>query len=597
MRVVVCSLLVATALAVVPPPTPSPATAAAPAPTAAVVRCGGEVATLVGTDRDDRLVGTAGDDVIVGGRGADRIAGRGGDDVICGGRRSDLLVGGAGDDHLLGGRDEVTGSKYGPYASGDTLVPGPGDDVVEPGWDRRQARVGQTPDTLVLTRPSGVRVHLAGPGGWGRARGEGHDRVRGQRIVVVRGTAGDDHLVGGRGEDRLLGAGGSDTLEGRGGDDHLDDRDRLRTADRDVLRGGSGEDVVSSSRGADVVEGGSGDDRLTAHAGSCASLDGGAGADSGVLVALADLGYDATTGASALAGRPACGTVAGVEDVGLVARDQDISYRGTEGPDVVAASTTGVVTLDLLGGDDHATTGVGDDVVLGGPGTDTVDAGSGYDACVDTEVGLSCESPTFPVVRSCDGRAATIVADRAGGDLVGTPGDDVIVGSDAQDRIDGLGGDDVLCGRDGDDRLVGGEGDDRLFGGADGVASLDVDFWGVTGDVLLPGPGDDLVDAGYDERQQLSNAVVVPDTVSWADSPVGIVADFTTSPGTVTGPGTDTVRVGGLLRLLGTPYDDVVRGTALADHVDPGAGHDRVDGGAGDDTCPHTEERTSCSRR
>lgn len=45
-------------------------------------KCYGKVATIVGTERDDKIVGTAGADVIVGRGGMDRIYGGGGNDVI-----------------------------------------------------------------------------------------------------------------------------------------------------------------------------------------------------------------------------------------------------------------------------------------------------------------------------------------------------------------------------------------------------------------------------------------------------------------------------------------------------------------------------------
>jgi Ca2+-binding RTX toxin-like protein len=58
---------------------------------------------LPGTNKDDDLVGTAGDDEISGGNGSDTISGAGGDDKINGGNGNDLLFGDAGDDILDGG--------------------------------------------------------------------------------------------------------------------------------------------------------------------------------------------------------------------------------------------------------------------------------------------------------------------------------------------------------------------------------------------------------------------------------------------------------------------------------------------------------------
>ncbi len=62
--------------------------------------CAGVVATVKGTGA---ILGTRGDDVIVGSRRADTINGRGGDDIVCGLAGRDRLIGKAGDDTLRGG--------------------------------------------------------------------------------------------------------------------------------------------------------------------------------------------------------------------------------------------------------------------------------------------------------------------------------------------------------------------------------------------------------------------------------------------------------------------------------------------------------------
>ncbi|MGI9329453.1 MAG: alpha/beta fold hydrolase [Gammaproteobacteria bacterium] len=74
-------------------------------PAALAQTCGGQAATLVGTEGDDDLRGTPGDDIIAGLGGNDRILGLGGNDLICGGDGDDDLIGGDGDDELIGGAD------------------------------------------------------------------------------------------------------------------------------------------------------------------------------------------------------------------------------------------------------------------------------------------------------------------------------------------------------------------------------------------------------------------------------------------------------------------------------------------------------------
>jgi Tol biopolymer transport system component len=99
-------------------------------------RCGGLLATIVGTAGPDVLEGTRSDDVIVGLAGNDRIDGRGGRDVICGGSGRDALTGGRGPDRLFGGpgKDTLLGGR-GP----DRLDGGPGPDNCNGGRGRDQA--------------------------------------------------------------------------------------------------------------------------------------------------------------------------------------------------------------------------------------------------------------------------------------------------------------------------------------------------------------------------------------------------------------------------------------------------------------------------
>jgi Ca2+-binding RTX toxin-like protein len=89
-------------------------------------RCGGRLATVLGTTAPEILKGTKGDDVIIGRAGNDKIVGRGGRDRICGGEGKDKLKGQAGNDRLFGegGRDKLTGG-----AGSDTVKGGAGRDV------------------------------------------------------------------------------------------------------------------------------------------------------------------------------------------------------------------------------------------------------------------------------------------------------------------------------------------------------------------------------------------------------------------------------------------------------------------------------------
>src|SRR5688572_22564181 len=65
--------------------------------------CGGQYATIVGSQEGDWLTGTSGNDVIVGLGGNDTIVGSRGNDIICGNDGHDIIYGGLGNDTIYGG--------------------------------------------------------------------------------------------------------------------------------------------------------------------------------------------------------------------------------------------------------------------------------------------------------------------------------------------------------------------------------------------------------------------------------------------------------------------------------------------------------------
>ncbi len=144
---------------------------------------------------------------------------------------------------------------------------------------------------------------------------------------------------------------------------------------------------------------------------------------------------------------------------------------------------------------------------------------------------------------TCFDRPATIVAH--GGEVTGTPRNDVIVGSPRRDRIYGNGGDDFICGAGGDDFLSGGPGDDRLRGERDedvliGAKGRDRSFGGLADDHIHDWRGDDRLGGGAGDDWLLT-----------------------------AGPGNDL--------LLGGAGDDQLGQDSDDDRLRGGDGHDTVD--------------------
>jgi Ca2+-binding RTX toxin-like protein len=158
--------------------------------------CDGKQATIVGTDGDDTLDGTSGDDVIVGLDGNDTIDGMGGNDAICGNDGNDTIEQGSSPD----GADAIFG--------------GPGTDTVD-----YSGRSGLVTVTLDGKKKSGEKKEKD------RIGSDVENAVAGSGGSKMTGSAVGNVLTGGAGKDSLSGKAGADTLngsDGTGGNDTLD---------------------------------------------------------------------------------------------------------------------------------------------------------------------------------------------------------------------------------------------------------------------------------------------------------------------------------------------------------------------------------------
>jgi Ca2+-binding RTX toxin-like protein len=135
-------------------------------------QAGEQAPDYVGTAEDDMLLGGVDPEILRGGAGDDTLSGAGGSDVLSGDAGDDLLAAGIGNDQLFG------------RMGADTLFGGPGN-------DRLQGNAG--PDQLT-----------GGPGIDQLAGNLGPD--------IVRGGPGSDRLDGGFGADTLIGGAGSDSF-------------------------------------------------------------------------------------------------------------------------------------------------------------------------------------------------------------------------------------------------------------------------------------------------------------------------------------------------------------------------------------------------
>ena len=161
-------------------------------------------ATLFGEAGNDTIIGGRGADGIDGGDGRDTLIGGGGDDTICGGNGNDVI-------HGQGGNDIVGGD------AGNDIVFGDGGNDLVLGGDGNDKVFGGSGNDQVF----------------GQA---GNDQVFGQAgLDAIVGGDGNDKVFGGAQRDVVIGGAGSDQLFGEAHDDILISGSTAFDEDQDAL--------------------------------------------------------------------------------------------------------------------------------------------------------------------------------------------------------------------------------------------------------------------------------------------------------------------------------------------------------------------------
>jgi Ca2+-binding RTX toxin-like protein len=165
----------------------------APAP----VNSGPTGKVITGTDRNDRLNGSSGNDQISGGRGNDRLYGRDGDDVLLGGSGRDQLDGGTGNDYLYGGSGR------------DSLQGGTGIDLLQGGTNNDVLR--DSSGNGLMDGGSGADEIHDGSNNSMIVGGKGNDKIYlggGYDVIAFNRGDGKDSVYSGNGGSTVLSLGG-----------------------------------------------------------------------------------------------------------------------------------------------------------------------------------------------------------------------------------------------------------------------------------------------------------------------------------------------------------------------------------------------------
>ena len=403
------------------------------------IRIGDITSFVAGTNGNDTLIGTLGNDFLYGGDGNDQLFLLAGDDIGSGGSGLDYVAGDSGDDLIVGGSDN------------DALTGGAGVDV------------------------------LSGDGG-------NDDIYGGDGNDIISGGRGNDHLVGGGGDDvfKYSRGDGADTIFDDFAGDWETVWDRNGTGNGGFAVGYNVSADGEISKGGEIVRQniGTTDDPQYQWVGRW-EFDSANEVLKRLVVPANSSEVQNSNGVNSYRWDPVTGEYAAttsslgdliefapginIQDIVLRETGDDLTLhisrdRGssgildTDGDSItlkdwaltvnnierLAFFSTGELDLtqtNLIGGTD------GDDVLAGGANADWITGGTGED--------------------NIDGGA----------------GDDILLGN---------GGIDIIRGGDGDDVLYGGGGDDILIGGANSVASDS------QGDILIGGAGSDW--ASYEDE-------------------------------------------------------------------------------------------------
>jgi Ca2+-binding RTX toxin-like protein len=407
------------------------------------------------------------------------------------------------------------------------------------------------------------------------------------------GMIGNDLLDGGEGADMMIGGTGNDVYVVDSPHDVIIDAsgaDEVRTslgtfsllalpaienltglvgtgqvltgnAHANIITGGSGADTLDGGDNNDVLRGGAGTDTLYGRAGN--DILDGQGGDDLMVGGIGDDIYVVDSYLDSIDERKAEGT----DEVRTALREYSIAelahvewLTGTSTGGQVLTGNALANVIKGAGGSDELVGGDGDDYLDGGPGIDTYSGGLGNDVYIidsDRERVFETAGQGIDEIRTAL-RSFSLAALPAVENLTGTSSDErgqQLTGNALNNVIRGGAAGDVLDGAGGNDSLFGGGGSDTVtYASARGRVVVDLAEGYASGEVPSP-------DGPFIER----------DSIADIENIVGSAFDDA-----LRGSSDANMIQGGL-------GSDQLEGAGGDDHLDGGAGADSMNGGAGND--------------
>ena len=574
--------------------------------------------------------GTSGNDAV-----GDTISGFEG---AYGSNYNDTITGTSGDNHLRGmaGNDSLTAGDGADTLDGgagiDTLIGGNGIDWADYQYSSAAVNINLTLTTAQAAGGDGAGDRFLSADIENLQGSAFNDTLSGGTASVanyIKGLAGDDTIIGGVAADTLDGGDGRDAVDyqtssaavtinmltgtNTGGDAASDVLSNI-----EIIYGSAYADNVTANNNGIYVRGFAGIDTITGGTGAD-TLDGGVGADTlngSAGIDLADYQYSSAAINVNLAtnvntgGDAASDSLSGIENV-----------QGSANSDTITGDGNGNYIRGLLGSD-KLYGGDGDDTLDGGDNTsgETLDGGNGIDwvdyqystAAVNINLNVAAQTggdAQYDQLFSIENVQGSAFADTLRGNagnnvLNGLDDDDVFYGSAGADTMDGGNGtadfvrydystsrvyvnlatnvnllgdaegdkffniEKILGTSTGDDTLIGTAGNDYLNG------------WGGD-DWLKGGAGADSIygDTGFDWLDYTDSSAAVNINISInAQTGGDAQGDYTSNIDGVAGSAfNDTLKGHGAVNwLLGLGGDDTIFGDAGVDTLDGGDGVDAV---------------------
>ena len=329
-----------------------------------------------------------------------------------------------------------------------------------------------------------------------------------------------------------------------------------------TLHGGYGHDILRGFGGNDKLFGDKGDDTLIGGSGAD-TLDGGTGNNTA--------SYEGSRGPVNI----------------YLDESNSNSGNDADGDKLInIQNIVGSAYGDYLQGDtaDNRIYGAdGDDTIQGGAGADTLDGASAGAPSNTTDVNNTLSYANSVAAVNVNLANGVVSGGDAAGDVIshfrhviGSAGNDTLTGDIYDNSLDGGEGNDLLDGGQGNDTLIGGSGNDILYGGT-GDDSLS---GGAGNDTLVGGAGADMLDGGLAAAGTTAMNMASYETASQAVS-----IDLTQSVQTGNAGGDEVGdRLTNIQGVIGSAYDDTLKGDGLNNSLVGGAGNDTLIGGLGSDT-------------